>query len=335
MKSRHSGFSIIELMIGITLGLIVLAALTSFFVNTSGNRTEIERNSRQIENGRYAIDTLRSEVRLAGFYAELKQAGAILTAPDPCQNPEVSGVASLGLQLLPSLKVPLAIYGYAADSPAFPPCLADHVVGTDVLLVRRFGTEMVTLANAAAQKGVYVQPSRCASDSTTTPWAIDLGNNAGTFTLRRTDCLAPGDVYPVRVEAYYIRSWSAATGDGVPTLVKVDLDGATAGWLRVSPLVEGVQSMRLAYGIDNDGDGTVDEYRRCDTVTPCDANQWNNVLIVRASLLASTLEDSMGYTDTKRYDLGDGYVLGPFGDHRRRSVYSAAVSLPNRTGPRE
>ena len=71
----QAGFSLIELMIGMTLGLIVLAALTSFFVSTSSNRHEIERTSRQIENGRFAIDTLRSELRIAGFYAEVQQKG--------------------------------------------------------------------------------------------------------------------------------------------------------------------------------------------------------------------------------------------------------------------
>ena len=64
---RQSGFSLIELMIAITLGLVILAALTSFFVQTSGNRTEMERNTRQIENGRYAIDAMREDIGLAGF----------------------------------------------------------------------------------------------------------------------------------------------------------------------------------------------------------------------------------------------------------------------------
>src|SRR5512132_3253748 len=78
------GFSLIELMIGVALGLIVLAALTSFFVSTSANRHEIERTSRQIENGRFAIDTLRNELRIAGFFAELQQTGATWVMPDPC-----------------------------------------------------------------------------------------------------------------------------------------------------------------------------------------------------------------------------------------------------------
>ena len=56
---NQSGFSLTELFIAIAIGLIVLASLTTFFVSTSSNRREIDRSSRQIENGRFAIDVLR------------------------------------------------------------------------------------------------------------------------------------------------------------------------------------------------------------------------------------------------------------------------------------
>ena len=36
---RQSGFTLIELMIAVVLGLLILAALTSFFVRTSYNRS--------------------------------------------------------------------------------------------------------------------------------------------------------------------------------------------------------------------------------------------------------------------------------------------------------
>ena len=49
LRPGEAGFSLIELMIAVTLGLIVLAALTTFFVQTSGNRQEMERSTRQIE----------------------------------------------------------------------------------------------------------------------------------------------------------------------------------------------------------------------------------------------------------------------------------------------
>jgi type IV pilus assembly protein PilW len=327
---HQGGFSLVELMIGIALGLIILAALTSFFVSTSSNRHEIERTTRQIENGRFAIDTLRGELRLAGFFAELQTTGAAWQMPDPC----ATTLADMGLVLGPPLLVPLPISGYAMDG-AVPGCLANHVPGTDVVVVRRFNTETSTTAVAAAnQSQYYFQPSRCATDSNTTPWLFNAGASAGAFTLRRVDCVNPADTYRFRVSVFYIRDYSLTPGDKISTLVKLELNN---GALDIVPLVEGIQDMRFEYGVDNDGDGTPDEYRRCDTATPCTPAQWAGVTSVRANLLAVNLEPTLGYKDDKEYDMGSGKprTVGPFGDQYKRHVYAAVISLPNRTGPLE
>ncbi|MBM3343261.1 MAG: prepilin-type N-terminal cleavage/methylation domain-containing protein [Betaproteobacteria bacterium] len=46
-KRAQRGFSLIELMVAIALGLLILAALTTVFVNASATRSEIDRTSRQ------------------------------------------------------------------------------------------------------------------------------------------------------------------------------------------------------------------------------------------------------------------------------------------------
>src|SRR5512140_1077895 len=151
---RQASLSLVELMSGAALGLVILAALTACFVSTSANRHEIERTSRQIENGRFAIDSLRTELGVAGFYAEMSTSAATFTTPDPCQT----DIASLGLSASP-LQVPVAIFGYAADTPA-PPCLANRVPNTDALVIRRFNSELVSTAVAAANPNqLYVEMS--------------------------------------------------------------------------------------------------------------------------------------------------------------------------------
>ena len=348
---RQRGFSIVEMMVGIALGLVILAALTSFFVNTSANRNEIERTSRQIENGRYAIDTVRGSLRVTAFYAELQQAGLLLSNPDPCLPLK----ADLAFDYN---RVPIAVYGYAADSPAFPGCIVDRLADTDVLVMRRFNTEMVTTAQAATPEysnQLFVQLSRCGSDSTDKPWMMDYGGNTGSFSQpdagRNTKCNGPNDLYQYRVEIYYVRSWSVTPGDNIPTLVRVDIDNKT---MRSSPIVEGIRGFRVSYGIDNApdplGDGTPDQWRRCDVVQPCgtcDATSncfykptdptsplWSRVTMLRVTILAENLEDSPGYTDNHTYTL-DGFSVPAFGDHRKRHVYSTMVTMPNRTGPLE
>ena len=53
-QRRHqSGLSLIELMVSVTLGLLILSGVLVVFVNASAARNEVERTSRQIENGRF------------------------------------------------------------------------------------------------------------------------------------------------------------------------------------------------------------------------------------------------------------------------------------------
>ena len=76
---RQFGLSLIELMVSVTLGLLILSGVLVVFVNTSAARNEVERTSRQIENGRYASELLTEDLRLAGFYGELN------VAASPCR----------------------------------------------------------------------------------------------------------------------------------------------------------------------------------------------------------------------------------------------------------
>ena len=70
-RRSMAGVSLVELMIAVTLGLMVLATLASVFASTSASRNELERTSRQIENGRFAMELMGDDLRLAGFYGEL------------------------------------------------------------------------------------------------------------------------------------------------------------------------------------------------------------------------------------------------------------------------
>src|SRR5712691_6457768 len=85
---RAAGLSLVELLVSIALGLMVLAGVIVVFANSSAARNELERSSRQIENGRYALELLSSDLRMAGFYGELGVGLLPVPAamPDPCST---------------------------------------------------------------------------------------------------------------------------------------------------------------------------------------------------------------------------------------------------------
>jgi type IV pilus assembly protein PilW len=334
LRKNERGFSIVELMVGLTIGLVIMASLSYLLVNNTGARAELDKSMQQIENGRYAMELLRGELRLAGYYGpSYSFGGAPVALPDPC----ATDVASLGQAL------PLAVQGYA--QPAINPigtCLAagDFTAGNDILVVRRAQTVTVTPAAAVANTTtVYLQANGESH-------ALDVGGSSS-FTL--TDNSGTAALRSYAVQIYFVSpcdipatgtSCTGAADDGgapIPTLKRLELAYAAAEcapaaapcW-KVVPLVEGVQRFHLEYGVDGDGDGTPDGY----VDTPADTNAWANVVAVRVYLLARNTKTSVGYSDTKSYTLGNVAVAAG-NDAYKRHVFTEIVRLVNVAGRRE
>ncbi len=65
--SRQSGFTLIEMMISITIGLAILAGLVGVLATNSSNSKTNDRTSELMTNGRYALNSIKQELREAGF----------------------------------------------------------------------------------------------------------------------------------------------------------------------------------------------------------------------------------------------------------------------------
>ena len=328
-KNRHSGFTLVELMIAVVLGLLILASLTSFFVRTSYNRSEIERNSQQIENGRYAINALRDDFMLAGFYADATQPPSVVwNTPAACTT-AVTDLGWVPNQLNPQMPVPVFAYPGGVGRPVT--CTPDYQPNTDVVVVRRFNTEVTPLAQVVNAQ-VYVQISECPTDNPATPYIIATGANATAFVLRKRDCVTRNDVWRYREQLYYVRTYSTTLADAIPTLMRVELDSAAANAV---PLVEGIENLKVDFGVDTTGDTLPDVWKRCDPATPCTATDSANVMAVKVYVVSRNIEPTRDYVDDKTYDVGLSGLQPASNDNYKRHVYSAMVGMPNRSGPRE
>ena len=336
---RSAGLSLVELLIAIALGLIIVAAMVAVFANSSVARNEIERMSRQIENGRYAVEILSDDLRHAGFYAQLNfaslpGAGTLLTEPehDPCSTDATHWLKAMNLH----------VRGYDPSMPGYDPshggvpCLAgrNYKAGTDVLVVRRVRTCAAGApgCEAAVTDKPYLQVPMCATDSGASPKLELAPNNPATvFTLMAKGTTPanchPTDLAPIRqylVHIYFVSKDNASVSPTcpnsdptidrevcVPTLKRLELTGT--GWA-VTPLVEGIEQLNVNYGVDCTafgaaGYGDPDDYRADPTTATggtctSDVNRWMNVMSARVFVLARNLEPSPRYTDPKCYNLG-------------------------------
>lgn len=324
MRSRSQGFSLIEVMIAMAVGLGLLSAVTGLFGSNSRARTEMAKVGRMFENGRYAQDLLSEDLRLAGFYGDLPILSTTSTLPDPC---EVS-VAAMGWDpagAMPSIPAP--VVGYL-EGQAMPTCLQERKSGTDVLVVRRVST-MTTSPEALAPDAIYLQTSRCGGDLP----AFAVGSTAAELTLRNTGCTSPAPSRELIVRLYYVSRCNDCSRDSTPTLKRVEL---RRGQASVTPLVEGIEDLRIDYGFDLDTDGSADRFARTLSATADAAdNRWDNVMAARVHLLVRTSEMPSGHTDTASYGMGLAGSVGPFNDGWKRTAFASTVRLLNPAGRRE
>ena len=116
----QAGASLIELMISITLGLILLAGLATLFSQSSQSSHELRRAAAQIENGRYAIDTLTQDLQLAGFLGDYRSTTVPAALPDPCLITSADVTNTLNLP----------VFGWAAGSLTTKPTVSATCSGT-------------------------------------------------------------------------------------------------------------------------------------------------------------------------------------------------------------
>lgn len=365
MPNREAGFSLVELMIGMVLGLLIMAGLITVFVQSNQTRSEIERNNRQIESGRYAMSLLTEDLRMAGYFGTfdpyqtiikpngppLGGASPITSMPDPC-NATLTGNAS-------SWDKSYFFHIQGIDNAAtIPGCLTDVKTGTDIVVIRRASTCVAgPTAGASCDAPIsgvpYFQASNCyqAGELATNTGATSASDYLSYFVLNTDtsasvmnkhaiNCTTRADYSRYLVRIYFVANNNAA-GDSVPTLKRAEL-GATG--FTIVPLVEGIENLQIEYGVDKDGDGVIDAYTAdpgiyngC-TGASCVVN-WLSTYSVSVNILARNTEPTIGYSDAKTYQLGqkaDGTnnTFGPYGDPYKRHVYNSAVRLDNPAGRR-
>lgn len=341
---RETGMTLVELLIAMALGLIISGTLALIFVSNTRTRHEIEKTSQQIENGRYTIQLILEDVRLAGYYGEFSPAS--LTTPTTLPDPAQADVTSLKAAVV----LPLQGYDNGSNMPApLVTLLSDLRAGTDILVIRRTSTCFAGTAGCSAvdtTRNTYFQTTLCnnqlnnlpatsqfllsttISEFTTNNSAVSGAANPPAF-LAKKDCLSAA-----AMRAYYTRIYFIANNnqpdDGIPTLKMAELG---AGSFSISPLVDGIEQLQIEYGVDTNNDEAPDSY----TSIPANTTDWRRVTTVKVHVLARNTLTSTGFTDTRSYVLGlkadrSNNIFGPYNDAYKRHAYTTVARLNNVAG---
>ncbi|KGF83500.1 hypothetical protein IA69_01550 [Massilia sp. JS1662] len=342
-KRRSAGFSIPELLVSVTMGLLIVVGMVTLFFHNSRAQAEIERANRQIESGRYAVDLLANDVRNAGFYGEFDPT----LLPDPAAVPDPCAATLAALKAM----LPLHVQGFS-PADTLPSCVSDVRAGTALVVVRHTRACVSGDPNCSASDpaGPLFQASLCndadelGSADPANWYALDT--DPTTLLRTRRDCTTTAVARRFQTHIYYVAN-NDEPGDGIPTLKRAELRYVDNALKFVPvPLVEGVENLQVEYGIDTSGNGTVGVTTSSPagangcTAPACAVSNWRNVVAVRLHVLARSPSTTPGWTDTKTYNLGtaaDGSArtAGPFRDGYKRHVFQTLVTLANPVGRKQ
>lgn len=345
LRRNARGLSLVELMISITIGMLIVAALAVLFSNSSRSRSDAERTSQRIDNGRYALELMSGDIQNAGYFAEFdpRQLTLPTVKPDPCLTAASDLSAALRLH----------VQGYNDVAANVLTCLSDLKAGTDVIVVRRAsgcvdgtsGCTALVSGDFTFQASSCNSSSQLGSGSVSAYYALTTSTTALTRTKRDCTTLADKRRYVIRI--YYIAA-NDKSGDSIPTLKRTELIG---GAWSASSLVQGIENMQIEYGLDTNTDGNADiytpspdAYQSCsNTTNPTCVQRWASVVTAKLTLLSRNIDQTAGFSDTKVYTLshnadgtsgvsGTNKTVGPFNDAFKRNVYQAVNRFQNVSG---
>jgi prepilin-type N-terminal cleavage/methylation domain-containing protein len=168
----EAGFTLIELMISMTISVLMLTAMIGTLANTSRNNSEMQKTNGLIENGRFAFQLLQNDLVHAGFWGGyVPQFDDLSATAVPSDVPTaVPNLCESYANWNSAYRVNLVgISVQSADVlPVGPGCVAPLAqrAGTDVLAIRHAETcvpgEGTCEADLAGR--LYFQASRCAAE---------------------------------------------------------------------------------------------------------------------------------------------------------------------------
>lgn len=292
-RSRVRGLSIVELLVGLTIGLIILAAIGTIYVNVTNMMRQREDQAQLIDPARIITQTLRQDLMQAGYLDIFDRDPTLSNSPQArllfmdgnseMQNIYVRNTATAIstplAQVFPGLNPVFACDGAMSSDP-FTIASSTPTIATP--LVPACGT-----ANATQQsiRIAYQALPRVAGNASNSLIPADTATGVG------LDCLQQGPSVPAAANDFLvINQYFIRTVSGVNTL---SCRGSRAD--QVQDLAAGVEEFVLRYQMSAAGAagattaaGAVQSRYLSATDVSASAQGWPAVTAVEICLVSAT-----------------------------------------------
>lgn len=300
------GLSLIELMVALAIGLFLVAGAITIFANSRTTYRALEATARLQESARFALDVVRTDVRMAGYFGLHNRPDYVTNRAansDPVSDDDPPANLSIAETVLDacddnhlvdfqrSIDGIDAAYFAEAEAPCAPgPAGVDvtdvTALGSDLLIVRRASTETEA---APALNRYQVVSSRL--QSTLMPVT---GQTAGT--LPSGYSVPQSEVRDAIVNAYYVSPQSTGSAD-MPSLRRKRVIAGPA--MADEEIMPGVEDLQFEIGIDESTprDGIVDRWENPGGLNP----NAESVVAVRIWLRVRAETPEVGFVDGESY----------------------------------
>lgn len=305
-NGTQSGLSIVEALVTMVILLIVMGGVYQIFESTSLTYRMQQGMARVQESGRFAMDYLLNDIRMAGFlgcFSGTPSGGFIALEEELVENK---------LIIRRAMDKRAAILGIEEVDPS-----------GDFTILKIDDNGIIFSAGEA------LVVNNCNDVIFTT--AVDDSNNG---TLKVVGIDIPDNFMTNNMGEIMNLAQIEYTIDHGSTLIVED--GVEVGVrslfrkLNSEPrqeVVEGVDAIRFRYGIDTNNDRNVDDF-----VDAASVPDWGQVRSVRIALLAVSPEEIRRMEpDPNNYNLFED-VIDPATDDRRRMrrIFEASIGIRNR-----
>ena len=325
-----AGFSLIELMISLTIGLVIITAAMSAYLGSSRASKVSDAQSRMSEDAQAALTTLAQQVRMAGTNP-VQSGRADIFRRNPVYDPIYQGgsVTNYGTT---SFTATPGTYTMSAFSIRGCDGTFTNVTTADRLDSLSACTGTSTLPDSIAVNFEADKYNTVAS-GTTTVGTDCVGSSAPSVTTSSTATT------PNLSATFYVvdnRFYIANSSAGIPNLYCKGNGGAT------QPLIENIEDLQIFYGTISTTDpastATVAGYLSAAGVvglataaTPAAySTAWGKVLTVRICVVVRSENPVVNTAAEGAYFKCDGVLDTSKTDLRLRRAYTTTVVLRNR-----
>jgi type IV pilus assembly protein PilW len=354
VRSRESGFTLIELMIAMMLSLFLLGAITYVVVNSNKNYNTTDSLSRLQENARFATEFIARDLRRAGYLGCANDVAEVHST----LNSTAYGGGGAGLAINPLEGVESLASGStwvpSGETVSFS---NTPITGSDAIAARYLDlsnpitiqqdmpVESATLfvnPGHGLKAGDIIAVSDCDgadimqltnvnAAGASSAGKDGLVHNQGNAKDASGNDIEPGNSGAALSKKYLVGATVLKFGS-FSYYVGTNSNGRRALFRQTTSgteeLVEGVENMQILYGEVTGTDRSPTTYKTASSV-----GNWQNVVSIRVGLLYSTVANTADgqygvEKDTGTYTL-NGTDVTPPAERRLRKMFVSTIMLRN------